>query len=74
MFLKCCKLFFNDMKCVNCRIGRLDRRIEINENNFKIKVFFLILDVVLYKLHERFEGIRGVTFFFILKIKMDSPM
>ncbi|XP_060863504.1 zinc finger MYM-type protein 1-like [Metopolophium dirhodum] len=43
-----------------------DFRLDINEENFKIKVFLPVLDTILFQLHSRFEGM--VTILHITKI------
>jgi len=44
-----------------------DRRLNITENNFKIKIFFPFVDTVLVQLQSRFESFQDVcdTFKFL---------
>lgn len=47
-----------------------DFRFDINEHNFKIKVFLPVLDTILCKLKNRFEGLQTVLSYF----KFLSPL
>ncbi|XP_060859483.1 zinc finger MYM-type protein 1-like [Metopolophium dirhodum] len=38
-----------------------DFRLDINEENFKIKVFLPVLDTILFQLHSRFEGMVTIV-------------
>lgn len=47
-----------------------DFRLDINEENFKIKVFLPVLDTILFQLHSRFEGMVTI----INNFKFLSPL
>ncbi|XP_060859470.1 zinc finger MYM-type protein 1-like [Metopolophium dirhodum] len=47
-----------------------DFRLDINEENFKIKVFLPVLDTILFQLHSRFEGMVTI----VNNFKLLSPL